>query len=140
VKNSTYRQFTLRTPSTTPPAGTRPPRAGKENSDQVSTQDLGSEAVANTNYTAEGTTMTRTIPAGKIGNSGAIVITSTRWFSKDLGFAVSSTRNDPQEGTFSSTYTFSASAAPATLFTLPTGLTLEQGKGPGGGRPGFGPR
>lgn len=49
--------------------------------------------------------VTRTIPAGEIGNLNPIVITIERWYSNDLDVLLMETRSDPRFGT--STYQLS---------------------------------
>jgi hypothetical protein len=49
--------------------------------------------------------VTRTIPAGEIGNLNPIVITTERWYSNDLDVLLMETRSDPRFGT--STYQLS---------------------------------
>jgi len=125
TQSNTYRQMTLRTP----PAGSTPraerqPR-NRPNSAQTS---LGTQAIAGTSFSAQGTQTVATIPAGQIGNAQPITITSTRWYSPDLQIVVQSLRNDPRGGT--TTYQLSniSTAEPeASLFQLPAGLTLQQG-------------
>jgi hypothetical protein len=103
------------------------------------TESLGTQTI--NGVLAEGTRITRTIPAGKIGNDKAIQIVSERWFSPDLQIVVKSTKTDPQFGT--STYTITnlqKSEPAAALFTVPSGFTVQQG-GPGaGGRRGGAPQ
>jgi hypothetical protein len=47
---------------------------------------------------ARGTRITRTIPAGQIGNVQPIVITTENWYSPDLKVLVMSKSNDPRMG------------------------------------------
>jgi hypothetical protein len=127
-QNSTYRQLTIHTPpaGTTPPSGSRP-----ANPNQVETS-LGTEPIPGTSLTAQGTQTVTTIPAGKFGNTQAITITSVRWYSPDLQIVIQSSRTDPRNGT--TTYQLSniSTAEPAeSLFTLPSGLTLQQGSAHG---------
>jgi hypothetical protein len=125
-QNSTYRQFTIKTPAAnanaTPQAHTRP-----ANPNVVETS-LGAKAIAGSSLSAQGTQRVDTIPAGRFGNAQAITITSTRWYSPDLQIVTESTRTDPRSGTSSYALTISSQAEPAeSLFQLPSGLTLEQG-------------
>ncbi len=130
-ENSTYRQFTIKTPParTPPPAGSRP-----TNPNQVQTS-LGMELIPGTSLSADGTQVVTTIPAGQFGNTQPITITSIRWYSPDLQIVIQSSRTDPRNG--SSNYQLSSvlTAEPAeSLFALPAGLTLQQGPshGPNG--------
>jgi hypothetical protein len=45
--------------------------------------------------------VTRTIPAGAIGNTNPIIITTERWYSNDLDVLLMETRSDPRFGTSS---------------------------------------
>ena len=55
--------------------------AGGANRRNVTTTSLGTQTI--NGVQAEGTRITRTIPAGAIGNANAIVITNERWYSPD---------------------------------------------------------
>jgi hypothetical protein len=100
------------------------------------TESLGSQTI--NGVLAEGTRITRTIPAGKIGNDKAIQIVSERWFSPDLQIVVKSTKTDPQFGTSTYTVTNLQKAEPAAaLFAVPSDFTVQSGgAGPGGRRGG----
>ena len=58
--------------------------------------DLGSQTVEGVQ--AQGTRITRTIPAGQVGNDQAIVITTETWKSPDLKVLVMSKSSDPRMG------------------------------------------
>src|SRR5712692_6021384 len=82
------------------------------------TESLGTQIIGGVN--AEGTRVTRTIPAGQIGNDKPIQSVSERWFSPDLQIVVKSTRTDPQSGTTTYTVTNIQKSEPAaTLFVVP---------------------
>jgi hypothetical protein len=98
--------------------------------------DLGQDN--STGLQAEGKSVTRTIPAGTIGNSAPIVSTVQRWYSPDLKLVVKSVRNDPQSG--QSTYVLSnivKGDPDASLFQVPAGykVTDAPSRGFGHGRP-----
>jgi hypothetical protein len=57
------------------------------------------DPATSTVYPADDRKVTRTIPAGEIGNAAAIVITSERWYSAALGVVLEETRSDPRFGT-----------------------------------------
>jgi hypothetical protein len=80
--------------------------------------------------------VTRTIPAGAIGNEFAIVITSERWYSPALDLLLEDIHTDPRFGT--TTYQLSnIGQAPGTsLFVPDPSFTQVQGRkfGPGGRR------
>ncbi len=88
----------------------------------VQTTSLGTKVMDG--LTVQGTRYTRTIPAGQIGNSAAIVITRDEWYSSDLQMVVSSTRTDPRFGTTTFELTSINRGEPAqTLFAVPSDYT-----------------
>ena len=102
------------------------------------TESLGTQMVSG--VLAEGTRITRTIPAGKIGNDKAIQIVSERWVSTELQIVVKSTKTDPQFGTSTYTVTNLQKSEPAaTLFAVPSDYTVQPGGAGPGGRRGGGP-
>ncbi|HXN54045.1 MAG TPA: hypothetical protein VN943_19095 [Candidatus Acidoferrum sp.] len=104
--------------------------AKEEASSEVKKESLGTQAINGVN--AEGTRITRTIPAGQIGNDKPIQILFERWYSPDLQIVVKSTRTDPRFGTTTYTLTNVQRAEPAAaLFTVPSDYTVKEG-GPGG--------
>ncbi|MGI8959753.1 MAG: hypothetical protein ACR2IV_08350 [Bryobacteraceae bacterium] len=62
----------------------------------VAKSDLGTQTIEG--VVAQGTRITRTIPAGQIGNVQPIVITTESWYSPDLKVLVMSKSNDPRMG------------------------------------------
>jgi hypothetical protein len=124
-QNSTYRQLTIKAPQagTTPHARTRP-----ANPNEVQTS-LGAQVIAGTSLSAQGTQSVRTIPAGQFGNAQPITITEVRWYSPDLQIVTQSSRSDPREGTVTYQLSNVSTAEPdESLFQLPSGLTLQQGR------------
>ena len=100
-------------------------KAGLANANAKS-ESLGTQSVDGLN--AEGTRITRTIPAGEIGNEQQITVVSERWYSADLQMDVKSTHSDPRFG--NTTYTLTniqRTEQPATLFAVPSDYTIEQG-------------
>ena len=96
------------------------------------TESLGTQMINGVN--AEGTRITRTIPAGRIGNDKPMQIVSERWFSPELQIVVKSTRSDPQFGTTTYTVTNLQKSEPsAALFSVPADYTVTQ-DGPRGRR------
>ncbi len=86
--------------------------------------DLGTQVVNGVNAT--GKKMTRTIPAGQMGNTLPIISTSETWYSPDLKVVVASTRNDPQQGTESYALTnIQRTEPPASLFQVPSDYTIK---------------
>lgn len=95
-----------------------------EKSPNVRTTSLGTKTIDG--LTVQGTQMTRTIPAGQIGNDKPIVITRQEWYSSDLQMVVSSTRTDPRFGTTTYELTNINRGEPAqTLFTVPSDYAPE---------------
>lgn len=144
VTKQTYESFAIHEHNP-PPNGDRkhgPPNKGQGG------PGAGNESVTdnpNGTYTDPGTNtvynsvddrkVTRTIPAGQIGNTNAIVITSERWYSPALGLVLEETRSDPRFGT--TTYQLSnivVGNPPASLFVPNPAFAPVQGKGFGGHR------
>jgi hypothetical protein len=93
----------------------------------LKTEDLGTQTVAG--VAAQGTRITRTIPAGQMGNEKPINIVSERWYSNELQMVVMSTRTDPRSGTTTYTLTNIQKTEPAaSLFTVPPDYTVTQGR------------
>jgi hypothetical protein len=124
------------------------PRA--EGAANAQTESLGTQTIGGVK--AEGTRVTRTIPAGQIGNDKPLAIVSERWNSPDLKVLVMSKRSDPRFG--ETTYTLSniqTKEPDAALFQVPSDYTVKAGapgqrmgarhwKGQGQGAPGGAPR
>ena len=90
-------------------------------------EDLGTQTIAG--VTAQGTRMTRTIPAGQIGNEKPITIVHERWYSNDLQMVVMSKRSDPWSGETAYTMTHINRTEPdASLFTMPPDYAVTQGR------------
>ena len=89
--------------------------------------DLGSQTVEGVQ--AQGTRLTRTIPAGQVGNDQAIVITTETWKSPDLKVLVMSKTSDPRMGdtTYRLTNIVRGEPDPA-LFQVPSDYTTIQDK------------
>lgn len=102
-----------------PPTNAAPP----SNSSQVQTQNLGTQTI--NGVTATGTQVTRTIPAGTVGNAQAIQVVRATWVSTDLQIPVEITRTDPRTGNSSMKLTSIMQSEPnASLFTVPSGYTV----------------
>jgi hypothetical protein len=90
------------------------------------TESLGTQTIDG--VALEGTRITRTIPAGEIGNEQPITIVSERWYSADLQMDVKSTHSDPRFGNTTYTLTNIQRTEPAaSLFAVPSDYTIEQG-------------
>lgn len=97
--------------------------AAPDDHDLVKT-DLGTQTVEG--VPAQGTRITRTIPAGQIGNIQPIVITTENWYSPALKVLVMSKSNDPRMGETSYKLTNIQRSEPAPgLFQPPDDYTVR---------------
>ena len=96
---------------------------------QVTREDLGTQTMEGVLVT--GTRMTRTIPAGQIGNEQPIQIVTEVWTSPELKTVLVSKRSDPRMGeqTFRLTNIVRAEPDPS-LFTVPADFRIVQGPQP----------
>jgi hypothetical protein len=150
--NKTAHQFTLPAPRPPRPNNSQPQQG---NADPVqdavrnaldsalasvrnsSTTSLGSKTIEG--VLAEGTQVTRTIPAGRIGNAQPIHVVSTRWYSSELKVNVRTETNDPAQGNSVTSLTnINRSEPDPTLFQLPADYTLQTANPRKGRRPGLG--
>ena len=105
----------------------RSPRSGSN--PNVTTQSLGSQTLDN--LFVQGTQVTRTIPAGQMGNTAPIQTVTTRWYSPDLSIDLSTSTADLLHGNSSTTLSNISRDEPAiTLFQVPPDYTVANG-GPG---------
>jgi hypothetical protein len=89
-------------------------------------EDLGTQVIGG--VSAQGTRVTRTIPAGQMGNEKPILIVHETWFSNDLQMVVRSKRTNPWIGETTYTLTNIQRTEPAAaLFTVPSDFTVQQG-------------
>jgi hypothetical protein len=92
-------------------------------------EDLGTQTIGG--ISAQGTRVTRTIPAGQMGNEKPIYIVHETWFSNDLQMVVMSKRTNPWIGETTYTLTNIQRKEPAAeLFAVPSDFTVTQ-RGPG---------
>ncbi len=92
--------------------------------DNVTTESLGADTMQG--LSCLGTRVTRTIPAGQIGNAQPILITTDKWYSQDLQIEVKTAHSDPRTGTTTTTLTNLSRNEPSpTLFTVPAGYTVN---------------
>jgi hypothetical protein len=115
------------------------PFAGQNKNNTVMTS-LGTQTIAG--VPAQGTLITRTIPAGTIGNQKPIEITVERWYSAELQMNVMIKRTDPFAGVNVFQLTNIQRQEPdASVFQVPPDYTVKQGDesrqrpGPQGGPP-----
>jgi hypothetical protein len=93
----------------------------------VTKEQLGTKAV--NGIQAEGVRVTRTIPAGAIGNDKPIEVVTERWYSPDLQMAVLTVHTDPMMGTVTSKLVNVTRGEPdASLFQIPSDYKVEAGR------------
>jgi hypothetical protein len=96
-------------------------------SSNVNREQLGTKTV--NGLQAEGTRVTRTIPAGQIGNENPIQVVTERWDSTDLQLPLTAVHNDPMMGTVTTNLTNISRAAPdPTLFQVPSDYKTVTGR------------
>jgi len=119
------RRSSPKPPSGTPPSGgAHNGNRGPKDSANRTTTDLGTQTIAG--VTAQGKSVTHTIPAGAMGNAQPIVSTSETWYSPDLQVIVLAKRNDPRMGQSTYTLTNIQRAEPAaSLFQVPSDYTIQ---------------
>jgi hypothetical protein len=84
---------------------------------------------------ATGTRVTRTIPAGTIGNSQALETVRETWMADDLKVPLMTKVADPRMGTSTMELTnVNRSQPDPSLFQIPSDYTVKQGPGGPGGR------
>jgi hypothetical protein len=90
------------------------------------TADLGTQTI--NGVSAQGTRITRTIPAGEIGNERPIVMVTERWYAPELQTYVMTKRSDPLMGdtVFQLTNIQRQEPDPA-LFEVPSDYSVTQG-------------
>ncbi|HUA20838.1 MAG TPA: hypothetical protein VMB25_18950 [Bryobacteraceae bacterium] len=117
----TVRQMAIQVPHGTPGAF-RGTRARIQAASK--TEDLGTQTIQG--VTAQGTRVTRTIPAGEEGNARPIEIVTETWYSPDLQVVVMSKSSDPRFGdsVYQLTNITRTEPDPA-LFTVPSDYTVE---------------
>jgi hypothetical protein len=95
---------------------------------EVNKESLGGQIIEGVN--AEGTRVTFTIAAGKIGNERPIVTVNERWYSPELQTVVLSKNSDPRMGetTYRLTNIVRSEPDPA-LFQVPADYTVNEGRG-----------
>jgi hypothetical protein len=135
VTKGTYRDFPIRAPKLPHEGKKDRPSGSNSINETVTDNPSGSytDPVTNTVYPVDDRKVTRTIPAGAIGNLNAIVITSERWYSTALDLLLEETHTDPRFGT--TTYQLSkiGQNPASSLFTPDPSFTQVQGGGFGKG-------
>lgn len=110
-----------------PPDGEPTGKWANHDDANVNRETLGTKSI--NSLQAEGTRVTRTIPAGKIGNEKPIEVVTERWYSTDLQLPLTTTHTDSMIGTVTTNLTNINRAAPDTsLFQVPSDYKIETGK------------
>jgi hypothetical protein len=92
---------------------------------ETTTEELGVNQIAG--VTAQGTRISRTIPAGQEGNDLPLVVINENWRSKELGLTVRTISDDPRRGRTTSEYEELNLGEPDPgLFVPPAGYTVEE--------------
>src|SRR5579884_33560 len=92
----------------------------------VQSEPLGQKVIEG--VLAEGVRLTRTIPAGAVGNEKPLVITTERWYSPEIQSVVLQIRSDPRFGTTTYRLTnIARSDPPPALFIVPEDFRIESG-------------
>ena len=101
----------------------------------VTTETLAMQTI--NGIQATGIRVTRTIPAGEIGNAQPIQVVHETWQSADLKVPVMVKTSDPRFGTTTVQLTGITRSEPdPALFQTPSDYTVTKGRGPGGMRGG----
>jgi hypothetical protein len=96
---------------------------------EVNQESLGTQSIEG--VMAEGTRVTLTIAAGKIGNERPIVTVNERWYSQELQTAVLTKNSDPRMGETTYRLTnINRSEPDPSLFQVPADYTIDEGVGP----------
>lgn len=99
---------------------------GKRFQSEETTTSLGTQMI--NGVSAQGTLITRTIPAGEIGNERPIVMSTERWYSPELQTYILTKRSDPLIGDTVMQFTKIQRQEPdALLFQVPADYTVKQG-------------
>jgi hypothetical protein len=100
VTKGTYRAFPIGDHNSS--YGSKGGKGGSDSSNETVTDNPNAsytDPVTNTVYAVDDRKVTRTIPAGTIGNQSPMVITSERWYSSALDLLLEDTHSDPRFGT-----------------------------------------
>src|SRR5882757_2440031 len=104
---------------------------GGDQPEEIKTESLGNQTMEG--VIVEGKRITRTIPAGQIGNSQPIQIISEVWTSPDLQVTVMSKHSDPRFGETTYQLTGIQRVEPDhSLFEVPSGYTVRNMPAPMG--------
>jgi len=99
--------------------------AAARNSANVKTENLGTQMVAG--VLAQGTRVTRTIPAGQIGNDQPLQVVNETWYSADLQMVVMRKSSDPRRGeVIMQVQNLNRSEPASTLFQVPADYKVNE--------------
>ncbi len=97
------------------------------NAANLKTEQLGTKTI--NGLQAVGTRMTRTIPAGEIGNRNPIEVVTERWYSSELQLPLLETHTDPMMGTMTIKLVNITRGEPdASLFQVPADYKVNSGR------------
>jgi hypothetical protein len=112
------------------PPGPRVMRHEPIDEKNINKESLGKQVIEGVE--ADGTRLTRTIPAGEIGNELPINIVSEMWYSPELQVVVMSKHSDPRFGETTYKLTGISRSEPArSLFEVPSDYTVKETIPPG---------
>jgi hypothetical protein len=133
AKNKTAFSRPARFPSQAQTAGA-PRRPAAQADANVKRETLAAQTM--NGIIASGSRVTRTIPAGTIGNSQAIETVRETWMADDLKVPLMTKVSDPRTGTSTMQLTnINRSQPDPSLFQIPADYTVKKAPGgPGGGR------
>ena len=93
--------------------------------EQHSSESLGTKMIQGVQ--AEGSKLTQTLPAGRVGNAAPLTSTEEIWVAKDLGLTMLRLRDDPQTGKWRTEVVDLKRGEPdPSLFAPPADYTVEQ--------------
>jgi hypothetical protein len=125
-ENKTAREVPTRRPQGEGHEDHMKPMGGPDSA-TANKEELGTKTV--NGIQAEGVRVTRTIPAGAIGNDKPIAVVTERWYSPDLQITVLTTHTDPMMGSVTTKLVNVTRGDPdASLFQIPADYKIEVGK------------
>jgi len=93
--------------------------------DDLVEENLGEDSIHG--IVAKGTKITRTVPAGRMGNDLPMTIVTERWYSDDLKTVMLLKQNDPRRGEVTTEVTNVAPGEPdPSLFQIPAGYSVQE--------------
>ncbi|MBV8895920.1 MAG: hypothetical protein JO051_05365 [Acidobacteriaceae bacterium] len=125
ISSATKNFFYISGPTPVGPSATIIRNGDAANDPNTTTTNLGTHIIEG--VSAQGTRVTRTIPAGQFGNEQPMIITTESWYSPDLKVLVMSKSSDPRMG--DTTYTLTniqRSEPPPSLFQVPSDYTVKE--------------